>query len=197
MAPRLFTIASHAPTQPNVIVAASLVPNGLISKHFLTHPPVFRAELRKSAFTDAMRWKKVIFVAAGTGLAPFRGYLQEKAYLIAQKASVPIVTLFFGCRHAEGDFIYRDEIRQWESSGVIDRLHLAFSRDTPQKVYVQDLLKREEAEVKELGFCEETALFICGSLPMGHSIIQVLTEALGAEKVKQMEEQGRIVKELW
>lgn len=76
MAPRLFTIASHAKTQQNVIVAASLVENGLISKFFIERPKTIKAELRKSTFTDAMKWKKVIFVAAGTGLAPFRAYIQ-------------------------------------------------------------------------------------------------------------------------
>lgn len=66
-----------------------------------------------------------------------------------------------------------------------------------QKVYVQDIFAREEAELKELGHCEDTAVYICGSLPMGKSIIDLLTHALGAEKVKAMEESGRIVKELW
>lgn len=66
-----------------------------------------------------------------------------------------------------------------------------------QKVYVQDLLAKEEAELKELGHCEDTALYICGSLPMGKAIIDLLTQAFGAEHVKTMEEGGRIVKELW
>ena len=44
-----------------------------------------KAELRKSTFTDAMKWQKVIFVAAGTGLAPFRAYIQEKEHNIQQK----------------------------------------------------------------------------------------------------------------
>ena len=67
-----------------------------------------KAELRKSTFTDAMKWKKVIFVAAGTGIAPFRGYLQEKVHLMKQNAQAPIVTLFFGCKHENGDFIYKN-----------------------------------------------------------------------------------------
>jgi sulfite reductase alpha subunit-like flavoprotein len=62
---------------------------------------------------------------------------------------------------------------------------------------VQNLLEREEAELTELGQCKETAIYICGSLPMGASIIEVMTKAFGAEKVKEMEHEGRIVKELW
>ena len=132
MAPRLFTIASHYRTQRNVIVAASLVPNGLVSKFFLGKPKTLRAELRKSTFTDAMKWKKVIFMAAGTGLAPFRGYLQEKQQLVESKQDAPLVTLFFGCKHLTGDYIYKDEINSWHKTGVINRLHHAFSRDGPK-----------------------------------------------------------------
>ncbi len=113
MAPRLFTIASYYHAQKNPIIAASLVEHGLISKFFLAKPQAVKAELRKSTFTDAMKWKKVIFVAAGTGLAPFRAYIQEKICNIALKkegkeVNVPIVTLFFGCKHENGDFIYKD-----------------------------------------------------------------------------------------
>lgn len=127
-----------------------------------------------------MKWKKVIFIAAGTGLAPFRAYLQEKVYNIKLKeegkdVNVPIVTLIFGCKHEVGDFIYKEEILGWKQQGVINRLHLAFSRDTQKKVYVQDVLKKQEDELKQLGHCEETALYICGSLPMGKSIIEVLS----------------------
>ena len=104
MAPRLFTMASHAKTQKNAVVAASIVDGGLISKFILEKPKKIKAELRKSTFTDAMKWKKAIFIAAGTGVAPFRAYLQEKVYLMKQKAegknvNVPIITLFFGCKH--------------------------------------------------------------------------------------------------
>ena len=97
-------MASHAKTQKNVVVVASLLDCGLISKFFLQKPKTIKAELRKSTFTDAMKWEKVIFIAAGTGMAPFRAYIQEKIYLMKQKAegkdvNIPIITLFFGCKH--------------------------------------------------------------------------------------------------
>jgi len=85
MAPRLFTIASHYHTQNNVVIAASLIENGLISKFFLTKPQYVKTELRKSTFTASMDWKKVIYIAAGTGLAPFRGFIQEKVYNLELK----------------------------------------------------------------------------------------------------------------
>ena len=76
MAPRLFTIASYYPKQQNVVINVSITENGLFSKYVLAKPLSIKAELKKSTFTDAMKWKKVIFLAAGTGLAPFRAYLQ-------------------------------------------------------------------------------------------------------------------------
>lgn len=55
----------------------------------------------------------MIFVAAGTGLAPFRAFIQEKVFLLKRieegaNLTVPIISLFFGCKHEEGDFIYKD-----------------------------------------------------------------------------------------
>lgn len=78
IAPRLFTIGSCYKKQKNVIVMASIIENGLISKFFNSKPEGMKAELRKSSFNDAMKWNKVIFISVGTGFAPFRGYLQEK-----------------------------------------------------------------------------------------------------------------------
>ena len=92
---------------------ASIIDQGLISKHFLAKPEGMKAELRKSTFGDAMKWNKVIFISVGTGFAPFRGYLQEKQLLMVRKKNgedirYPKVTLFFGCKRSNGDFIYKE-----------------------------------------------------------------------------------------
>ena len=82
IAPRLFTIGSSYKKQQNIVVMASIIEQGLISKFFNSKPQGMKAELRKSSFNDAMKWKKVIFISVGTGFAPFRGYLQEKEVLV-------------------------------------------------------------------------------------------------------------------
>ena len=66
-----------------------------------------KAELRLSTFKDFMKWKKAIFVSAGTGFAPFRGYLQEKELFSSEGKQTPLITLYFGCKYRNSDFIYR------------------------------------------------------------------------------------------
>jgi len=75
----------------------------------------------------------VIMVGPGTGVAPFRAFLQERA----QRGAAGRNWLFFGDQHREHDFVYADELAGWQSSGVLNRLELAFSRDQSDKIYVQ------------------------------------------------------------
>ena len=75
----------------------------------------------------------VIMIGPGTGLAPFRGFLQHRE----ARGDEGGAWLFFGHQHAESDFLYEDEIRAWESSGRLTHLTLAWSRDQDDKVYVQ------------------------------------------------------------
>jgi cytochrome P450 / NADPH-cytochrome P450 reductase len=82
----------------------------------------------------------VIMIGPGTGLAPFRGFLQERASDKAAGRAVGPSMLFFGCRHPAQDFLYADELERLAADGVTE-LHVAFSRRPGQrKTYVQDLL---------------------------------------------------------
>src|SRR5258705_1203476 len=69
----------------------------------------------------------VIMIGPGTGLAPFRGFLQERAHRKAQGAKLGPAMLFFGCRHPEQDFLYAEELKAFAADGVTE-LHTAFSR---------------------------------------------------------------------
>jgi len=104
----------------------------------------------------------MIMVGAGTGLAPFRGFLQERAALKAQGVPVERSLLFFGCRDRDADYLYADELRSFEENGIV-RVECAFSRtaDTPSR-YVQDALLDSADEVWDL-LQRDAAVFVCGN----------------------------------
>lgn len=99
----------------------------------------------------------MIMVGPGTGIAPFMAFLQQRD---ASKAAGKN-WLFFGDQHAATDFLYQDELNQYVESGLLTRLDTAFSRDGDQKVYVQDRMRENAAELWR--WIEQGAHFyVCG-----------------------------------
>jgi cytochrome P450/NADPH-cytochrome P450 reductase len=102
----------------------------------------------------------VIMIGPGTGLAPFRGFLRERAARKAKGAALGAAMLFFGCRHPDQDFLYADELKAFAADGVAE-LHTAFSRAGDTKTYVQDLIAAEKDKVWQL--IEQGAIvYVCG-----------------------------------
>jgi len=103
----------------------------------------------------------VIMIGPGTGLAPFRAFLQERVMQKGAGAQLGPAMLFFGCRNADEDFIYRKELEAMEKEGIVD-LKVAFSRPASgDKIYVQDLIRKERKKVWEL-IQGGAKIFICG-----------------------------------
>ncbi|ANW03557.1 bifunctional cytochrome P450/NADPH--P450 reductase [Bradyrhizobium icense] len=102
----------------------------------------------------------VIMIGPGTGLAPFRGFLQERAHRKAQGAKLGPAMLFFGCRHPEQDFLYADELKAFANDGIA-ALHTAFSRAEGPKTYVQHQVTAQKDRVWSL--IEQGAIvYVCG-----------------------------------
>ncbi|OHX36906.1 sulfite reductase subunit alpha [Methylomonas sp. LWB] len=116
----------------------------------------------------------MIMVGPGTGIAPFRAFLQERQ---ARKASGKN-WLFFGDRNAATDFIYRDEIEAMQSNGLLTKLDLAFSRDQAEKIYVQDRMKEHGAEL--FAWLEQGGyFFVCGdAYRMAKDVDQALHDVI-------------------
>jgi len=98
-----------------------------------------------------------IMVGPGTGIAPFRAFLEEREARGAKGKN----WLFFGDQKRTNDFLYEDQIVDWQRRGVLHRLDLAFSRDQQEKVYVQHRMQEKAAELWQ--WLEEGAHFyVCG-----------------------------------
>ena len=85
----------------------------------------------------------VIMVGPGTGVAPFRSFVMDRA----TRGSKGKSWLFFGDQRRASDFLYESEWAEWQASGALTKLSLAFSRDQAQKVYVQDRMREEAGEL--------------------------------------------------
>jgi cytochrome P450/NADPH-cytochrome P450 reductase len=102
----------------------------------------------------------IIMVGPGTGLAPFRGFLHERAAMKAKGATLGPAMLFFGCRHPEQDYLYADELKAFAES-CITELHTAFSRGEGPKTYVQNLVTAQGDRIWRL--IEQGAIiYVCG-----------------------------------
>lgn len=147
--------------------------------HFLHQLPVggqVRCHLaRNRHFTipqDAGR--DLIMIAAGSGIAPFRAFMQARVLQSAPGRN----WLFFGNRARHLDFLYEEEWMRWQQSGMLHRLSTAFSRDGSRKTYVQDLMREHGGEIFA---CLENGAFlmVCGSAePMAREVEATLREVI-------------------
>lgn len=116
----------------------------------------------------------LIMIAAGTGLAPFRGFIQERAAQIAAGRTLAPALLFYGCRAPDTDLLYADLLSRWEKLGAVSVRH-SFSR-APDKSedckYVQDRMYRDGKDVVEL-WHKGAKVFVCGSREVGQGVEDV------------------------
>lgn len=148
----------------------------------------------------------IVMIGPGTGLAPFRGFIQARQALKADGATLGDAMLFFGCRHPDQDFIYEDELKAAEADGVID-LHTAFSRAQAERVYVQDVLRQQQDKVWRL-IEGGGIVYVCGDgASMEPDVRRTITKIYAeqsdvsyAEAEAWMEEfasSGRYVLDVW
>ena len=99
----------------------------------------------------------LIMIGPGTGIAPFRAFLEERE----SRSATGRNWLFFGAQHAATDYLYREQLEAWSQSGLLAKLSLAWSRDSEHKVYVQHVI--QEAGAEFFRWLEDgAAIYICG-----------------------------------
>ncbi|WP_026582063.1 assimilatory sulfite reductase (NADPH) flavoprotein subunit [Bacillus sp. J33] len=119
----------------------------------------------------------IIMVGPGTGVAPFRAFMQEREETGAEGKS----WMFFGDQHFVTDFLYQTEWQQWLKDGVLTKMDVAFSRDGEEKVYVQHRMLENSQELFEW-LQEGAAVYICGDEKnMAHDVHNTLIDIIEKE----------------
>ncbi|HEY5716534.1 MAG TPA: sulfite reductase subunit alpha, partial [Psychromonas sp.] len=134
----------------------------------------------------------IIMVGPGTGIAPFRAFMQEREATDATGKN----WLFFGDQTFTEDFLYQTEWQGFLKSGLLTKLDLAFSRDQAEKIYVQDRLKENAHEIYQ--WLQEGAHFyVCGDANrMAKDVQQTLIEIIGVQGNKSLEDAEQYLTEL-
>lgn len=170
--PRFYSIASsmsQVGTEAHLTVALSNdISNGYerkgVCSHFLCelaplHQPLIPLYLHPSqefTLSNDSKKKPIIMIGPGTGVAPFRGFMQERLHQGATSKN----WLFFGERHRHSDFFYEEYWNALTAQGFL-KLDTAFSRDQEHKIYVQDCLRQNSSEIWDW-LEQEAYLFVCG-----------------------------------
>lgn len=136
--------------------------------------------------------RPLILIGNGTGLAGLRGHLRARA-----AARQHDNWLVFGERNAQHDFLYRAEIEAWKAAGVLRRLDMVFSRDQPERLYVQHrLLQASEEVLAWIG--RGAALYVCGSLKgMASGVDAALRQIAGEALMRELTVTGRYRRDVY
>ncbi|WP_338776961.1 cytochrome P450 [Metabacillus sp. FJAT-52054] len=149
----------------------------------------------------------IIMVGPGTGIAPFRGFLQGRRALKERGYKLGEAHLYFGCRAREHDYLYEQELLDAEKDGLVT-LHTAFSREEGMaKTYVQHLMKEDSSHLISL-LDLKGHLYICGDgSKMAPDVETVMKESYKTEKnaseedaekwLADLQQQGRFAKDVW
>ena len=137
--------------------------------------------------------RPVIMIGPGTGVAPFRGFMQEREATGAKGKN----WLVFGHRNFMHDFLYQLEWQDWIKSGLLNRIDVAFSRDQPEKRYVQHVLHDAAADLRGW-VADGAAIYVCGdAAAMAKDVHEALVSILGKDTLDQTRRDGRYLRDVY
>ena len=117
----------------------------------------------------------LIMAGLGTGLAPFRAFVQYRAWEKAHGKEIGSVLLYMGSRHQREEYCYGEEWEAYHDAGVITLLGRAFSRDQPQKIYIQDRMRQTLDDIIQAYLKEDGAFYLCKTLRKSYYLNSMLT----------------------
>ncbi|RPB16812.1 hypothetical protein P167DRAFT_531752 [Morchella conica CCBAS932] len=151
----------------------------------------------------------LIMAGLGTGLAPFRAFVQYRAWQKAQGIPIGSVLLYMGSRHQREEYLYGEEWEAYQAAGIVTLLGRAFSRDQAEKIYIQDRMRQSLDDIIEAYIKEEGAFYLCGPTWPVPDVTEVLQEAIveggrregkkvdAVKKIDELKDVGRYVLEVY
>jgi sulfite reductase alpha subunit-like flavoprotein len=145
----------------------------------------------------------VIMAGMGTGMAPFRGFIEERSVMRQKGQTIGPMRLYFGARHKKGEYLYQNELEAYAAQGWLT-MRCAWSRDQKAKIYVQMLIEQDDETVWEaLKPGSGGAFYICGPIQPLPDIKKALVGIFtkhgldGAKYLDEMEATGRFATEVY
>ncbi|KAM0265623.1 hypothetical protein ACHAQJ_000057 [Trichoderma viride] len=151
----------------------------------------------------------LIMAGLGTGLAPFRAFVQYRAMQKAQGKEIGSILLYLGSRHQREEYLYGEEWEAYLAAGVVTLVGSAFSRDQPKKIYIQDRMRQTLDSIVQAYVKEGGSFYLCGPTWPVPDVTAVLKEAIAAEakaagkkvdptkEIDRLKEEGRYVLEVY
>lgn len=212
---REYSVASSQKVQPNTISLLIVTVNWVDPKgrdrfgqctRYLNSLPI-GAPITVSIKPSVMKLppkstQPIIMAGLGTGLAPFRAFVQERAWQKQQGQEIGDVMLYMGARHQREEYLYGEEWEAYRDAGVITHMGCAFSRDQAQKIYIQDRMRQSLDEIRKSYLRADGAFYLCGPTWPVPDVTNVLEEAIvveakaKGEKVDSRKEIDRLKDEL-
>ncbi|KAI2626986.1 hypothetical protein GGS26DRAFT_562324 [Hypomontagnella submonticulosa] len=219
---REYSIASAQAVTPNAVALMIVVVDWVDTKgrtrygqatRYLSRLPVgtaVTASVKPSVMKLPTRDDAPLIMAGlGTGLAPFRAFVQYRAMQKAQGKDIGAILLYLGSRHQREEYLYGEEWEAYVDAGVITLLGAAFSRDQPQKIYIQDRMRQSLSDIIKAYIEEEGSFYLCGPTWPVPDVTDVLKEAIAQDaktsgkkvdakkEIDRLKEDGRYVLEVY
>ena len=219
---REYSIASSQKVTPNSVSLLIVTVNWVDSKgrdrfgqatRYLNHLAV-GAPVTVSIKPSVMKLppkttQPIIMAGLGTGLAPFRAFVQERAWQKTQGHEIGDVFLYMGARHQREEYLYGEEWEAYQDAGIITLLGCAFSRDQSRKIYIQDRMRETLADIRRAYLRANGAFYLCGPTWPVPDVTSVLEEAVeveakagggkrdGRKEIERLKDDGRYVLEVY
>jgi sulfite reductase (NADPH) flavoprotein alpha-component len=151
----------------------------------------------------------IVMSGLGTGLAPFKAFVEEKIWQKEQGLPIGEIYLYLGARHRKEEYLYGELWEAYKAAGIITHIGAAFSRDQPEKIYIQDRIRQTLPELKDCIVKKNGSFYLCGPVWPVPDVTAALEDIVAEEakergvevdaahEVEEMKENSRYILEVY